>query len=100
MLSISATCSFAPPNFREVITSEVHIIHLWRTGLAVSKQPITPVRPVRIAINRLDTLQKLTGTAPVTRRTPPVTTAEQHRSQIVTRRLTWVINDTPVRNEA
>ena len=40
--------------------------HLSENGYRFLKQPITPVRPVRITINPLDTLQKLTGTLPVT----------------------------------
>jgi hypothetical protein len=63
-------------DFREVITGEVRRIHIRRPDLGVSKRPITPVRPVTIAINRLDTLQKPTGPPPVRPRTWPVNTAE------------------------
>ena len=71
--------SDARTTFRQ-FHSKVRRIHLWRTGLAVSKRPITPVRPVTIAINRLDKPKEPTGTSPGTQRMPPVTTAEQHIS--------------------
>ena len=86
-------------NFVERRKGEVRRIQLRRPGLGVSKRPITPVRPVRIAINRLDTLQKLTGTPRVTMQTLPVIT-NGNISLTMTRRLKGVIRYTPVRNEA
>jgi hypothetical protein len=59
-----------------------------------------PDQPLIMTVNRLDKPRKLIRTPPVTRQTPPVTTAEKHRSQIVIRLVSWVIRCTPVRNEA
>jgi hypothetical protein len=53
-----------------------------------------------MTINRLDKPRKLTGPLPLRRRTRPVTRAEQHISNVVTRRLTWVTENTPIGNEA
>jgi hypothetical protein len=55
-------------------------MHLWRTGLAVSKRPITPIRLLIMALNRLDKPKEPTGTSLVTQLMPPVTTAEEHFS--------------------
>ena len=64
------------------------------------KLPITSIRLLIAAVNRLDKPRKLTRTPPVTRRTLPVTTNEQRSLQRVIRRLMEVIDDTLVRNEA
>jgi hypothetical protein len=53
-----------------------------------------------MTIKRINKPKEPTGTLRVTPRMPPVITNEQHRSQIVTGRVTEVIRCTPVRNEA
>ncbi len=69
-----------------------------RTSPGASKWPITPIRAQRTPINRLSKPKKPTGTPAVRQHSPPVSTAEQHRSQIVTGQVTEVIRCTPVRN--
>jgi hypothetical protein len=58
------------------------------------------IRAQRTPINRINKPKELTRTPPVTRRTLPVTTREQHRSQIVTGQVREVIRGAPVRNNA